>query len=256
MPPGANGLPDPAAVEEFSTQVGGIVDLEIGPDGDLYYLDILAGAVHHISYDGTGNQPPVAMRARRPRRGCGAAHRRVQRVDTSTDPEHGVLTYAWDLDGDGAFDDSTAANPSHTYTSAGVVNVASAGPRPAGADERREPHGQRRRHGLTRTDDRRTHREHDVADRPDDQLPGHGHRRRRRRRCRERRSSGTSSCSTARTASRATSTPSGLENVASGGLHRARPRVPRVHRDHPHRDRQHRHVGVGDAATCDRRRAR
>ena len=119
MPAGANGLPNAGAVEEFSTQVGGIVDLEIGPGGDLYYLDILAGTVHHISYGGTGNQPPVAtprppttsrVRRRSPSRST---------VDMSTDPEHGALTYAWDLDGDGAFDDSTAANPSHTYTTHG-----------------------------------------------------------------------------------------------------------------------------------------
>jgi plastocyanin len=33
----------------------------------------------------------------------------------STDPENGALAYAWDLDGDGAYDDSTAAQPSFTY---------------------------------------------------------------------------------------------------------------------------------------------
>src|SRR6185503_5129303 len=106
-----------------STQVGGIVDLEIGPDGDLYYLDILAGAVHHISYGGTGNQPPVA-RATADHLAGAVPLTVAFNGSTSTDPEHGALTYAWDLDGDGAFDDSTAANPSHTYTSAGVVNVA------------------------------------------------------------------------------------------------------------------------------------
>ena len=31
--------------------------------------------------------------------------------------------YAWDLDGDGAFDDSTAVNPSWTYTSGGTVTA-------------------------------------------------------------------------------------------------------------------------------------
>ena len=42
----------------------------------------------------------------------------------STDPNGGTtLTYAWDLDGDGEFDDSTSATPSRTYTSPGVVTV-------------------------------------------------------------------------------------------------------------------------------------
>ena len=41
----------------------------------------------------------------------------------STDPENGTLTYAWDLDGDGAYDDSTAARPSFTYRSPGTVTV-------------------------------------------------------------------------------------------------------------------------------------
>ena len=37
----------------------------------------------------------------------------------SSDPEGDPLTYAWDLDGDGAFDDSTIMRPSYTYTQSG-----------------------------------------------------------------------------------------------------------------------------------------
>ncbi len=42
----------------------------------------------------------------------------------STSPS-ATTTYAWDLDGDGAFDDATGATPSHTYTTpfAGVVGL-------------------------------------------------------------------------------------------------------------------------------------
>ncbi len=39
----------------------------------------------------------------------------------SSDPEGGTLTYAWDLDGDGAFDDSSAIAPTRTYSSPGTV---------------------------------------------------------------------------------------------------------------------------------------
>ncbi len=39
----------------------------------------------------------------------------------SSDPDAGdSLSYAWDLDGDGQYDDSTAVAPSHTYASQGV----------------------------------------------------------------------------------------------------------------------------------------
>ena len=42
----------------------------------------------------------------------------------SSDPDpNEALTYAWDLDGDGAYDDSTAASPSFTYTTAGTYDV-------------------------------------------------------------------------------------------------------------------------------------
>ena len=41
----------------------------------------------------------------------------------STDPSGGSLTYAWDLDGDGQYDDSTGATPSFTYGTAGTLIV-------------------------------------------------------------------------------------------------------------------------------------
>ena len=41
----------------------------------------------------------------------------------STDPNNDTLQYAWDLDGDGAYDDSTRPRPSRTYTQEGKVTV-------------------------------------------------------------------------------------------------------------------------------------
>ena len=119
MFPDGGGNPDPATRAAFaSSVVSGPVDLQIGPDGNLYYVDFNGGTIVRvvfglnaiatatsptagplpltISFDGTGSQ--VA--------GPG---------DT--------LTYAWDLDGDGQFDDSTAAQPSFNYTTAGTFNV-------------------------------------------------------------------------------------------------------------------------------------
>ena len=48
----------------------------------------------------------------------------------STDPDGDALTYAWDLDGDGAFDDSTASKPSFTYTHRRRLHRPAAGHRP------------------------------------------------------------------------------------------------------------------------------
>ena len=41
----------------------------------------------------------------------------------SSDPDGSISAYAWDLDGDGQFDDATGQNPSHTYTAAGSYAV-------------------------------------------------------------------------------------------------------------------------------------
>ena len=41
----------------------------------------------------------------------------------SSDPDGTITKHEWDLDGDGAFDDSTAVSPSFTYTQSGTYNV-------------------------------------------------------------------------------------------------------------------------------------
>jgi PKD repeat protein len=41
----------------------------------------------------------------------------------SSDPDGDTITYSWDLNGDGVYGDSTAANPAFTYTTAGTYSV-------------------------------------------------------------------------------------------------------------------------------------
>jgi PKD repeat protein len=41
----------------------------------------------------------------------------------SSDPDGDAITHAWDLDGDGQFDDATSATASHTYTTPGTYSV-------------------------------------------------------------------------------------------------------------------------------------
>jgi PKD repeat protein len=70
------------------------------------------------------NQPPVAVVQAAPT--TGAAPLTVNfNGSGSSDPDPlDTISYAWDLDGDGAFDDATAAQPSFVYTAPGVYNAA------------------------------------------------------------------------------------------------------------------------------------
>ena len=88
----------------------------------------------------------------------------------SSDPNPGdTLTYRWDLDGDGQLDDSTVAEPSFTYNTAGVYTVT--------LEVTDTGRGLRHRHGDDQRRQRPADGEHrcphlrdDVARRPDDQL--------------------------------------------------------------------------------------
>jgi glucose/arabinose dehydrogenase len=126
MFPGANGLPDPSKISIFDNPAHVPVKLLVGPGGDLYYVDLGApgtatGSIQRITYT-PGNSPPVAHASASPT--SGPAPLTVNFDGTgSTDPDGDRLTYAWDLDGDGQYDDSTQAQPSHTFASPGTYDV-------------------------------------------------------------------------------------------------------------------------------------
>ena len=69
MPIGSNGLPNPALVQTFATGASGPVDLEIGPNGDLFYADLNTGTIHEIKYAGAANHPPTAVATATPTSG-------------------------------------------------------------------------------------------------------------------------------------------------------------------------------------------
>ena len=122
MMPGANGLPNVSNIVDFIPSGAFPVDIKVGPNGALYYVDIVMGTVHQISYY-TLNTPPTAALSASTDSG---ALPLVVDFDGSGsfDPDTGdTFQYAWDLDGDGTFDDSTAVNPSFTYTQAQTVTV-------------------------------------------------------------------------------------------------------------------------------------
>jgi glucose/arabinose dehydrogenase len=60
MTRGGDGLPDAASVKPFISPAAGPVDLELSPDGELFYADLNGGTIRRIVYGGT----PPAMTAR------------------------------------------------------------------------------------------------------------------------------------------------------------------------------------------------
>ena len=122
MLPGATGQPDPARIITFASGLsGGAVHLESGPGGDIFYADFDGGRIQRIRYFPL-NQPPQARASANP---TGGPTPLLVQFDgsTSSDPDGDALTYAWDLDGDGAFNDSTLVNPTYTFTTSGRHTV-------------------------------------------------------------------------------------------------------------------------------------
>ena len=112
----SSGLPDPGNIEAFST-TSVPVQLQTGPGGDLFYVGF-DGTIHRITY--SANRPPQAVVQATPT--SGAAPLAVSFDGrSSSDPDGDALSFAWDLDDDGAFDDDgTGSTASWTYEEAGT----------------------------------------------------------------------------------------------------------------------------------------
>ena len=105
-----------------------IHEIEFGPDGSLYVIDWGSGfsgnnansGIYRIDYI-AGARRPIARATSDVDNG--PLPLTVQfSSDGSEDPDGTSLTYAWDFDGDGTTD-STDANPTHIYTTAGTFNA-------------------------------------------------------------------------------------------------------------------------------------
>ena len=118
-PTTAGGLPSTSNVSTFVAQAANPVDIQMGPNGDLFYVDFDGGTIHRVSYLGS-NSPPTADATGSPLSGNAPL---VVNFDGtgSTDSDGTIASYDWNF-GDGTAH-SSASQPSHTYTAAGTRTV-------------------------------------------------------------------------------------------------------------------------------------
>jgi PKD repeat protein len=107
----ANG--NPISFPYFATNVPFPATIELGPDGNLYYISFSTGQIRRIRYNG-----PSAVASASPTSGYSPLEVSFS-SSGSVDPNGQPLTYSWAF-GDGTT--STAPNPTHTYTASGVTS--------------------------------------------------------------------------------------------------------------------------------------
>jgi glucose/arabinose dehydrogenase len=123
MLPGTDGLPNRQNVQPFESEASFPVDMKVGPGGDLFYVDVVNGEIHRVRFTGSAtNHVPNAVASASPLGGDVPLTVNFDGTG-SGDPDPGdTLSYAWDLDGDGLFDDATVTQPQFTYNSPGVYH--------------------------------------------------------------------------------------------------------------------------------------
>jgi len=106
------------SVEDFATDVGPVVALELGPDGAMYTVNFVSGEVVRYTFD-SGNQRPV-VESTAASVTSGPPPLDVTFSATASDPEGDALEFTWFF-GDG----NTAVGPTvtYTYTERGFFNA-------------------------------------------------------------------------------------------------------------------------------------
>ncbi len=121
MPAGADGVPDPSRIVPLVSEAAAPVDLAIGLDGDLYYVDLTGGTVHRVRWT-QGILSPIAEATATPSSGAAPLSVRLDGSGSSDPNPGGSLTFQWDLNGDGVFD-RVGAIIDTTFTASGTYPV-------------------------------------------------------------------------------------------------------------------------------------
>ena len=97
------------------------VELKLGPDGNLHFVDFITGAVRKLVYS-PNNKAPTARIFASPTSGPGPNMVVNFSALDSSDPDGNSLSYRWDFDGDGVID-STNASDTFIYTGNGTYTA-------------------------------------------------------------------------------------------------------------------------------------
>ena len=115
-----NGLPDPTKLEVIVRDASNPVDLEIGPNGDLFYADF-AGAIRRIRYT-AGNAAPSAAMTATPSTGLAPMTVAFDaRLSADSNPGD-TLSYAWDFTNNGSTD-ATGPTASFQYVTPAIYTA-------------------------------------------------------------------------------------------------------------------------------------
>ncbi len=117
-----DGIPDATANSSamvFAQNNLPVVDITDGPAGDLFFVNINNGRISRISWDAdTANRnlaPSAAIALATGSLADGPARTIAFTAGNSIDPDNESISYAWDLDGDGEFDDTTGTTATSEY---------------------------------------------------------------------------------------------------------------------------------------------
>lgn len=121
MPLGADGDPDFSRLNTLVVGTG-VVDLSNTADGSVMWVDIGSGEVYALRRAGT-NVAPTAVIEASPTSGPAPLAVTLS-GHLSTDGNIGdPLSFAWDLDADGAFDDASGIKVTTTFTASTTVSM-------------------------------------------------------------------------------------------------------------------------------------